>query len=128
MISLVQNMFAAFGRGDIGYIVSNVAPDCRWVAPKGDLPYSGEYHGPAGAAEFFRKPDATEEFTAFEPLSYFENSEGDVVALGREESVSKLTGKKASSTWAMLFKIRDGKVTYWEPYVDTAAYVRAHAA
>jgi ketosteroid isomerase-like protein len=125
-VELVQNLYAAFGRGDIAYILEHIAPDCTWVAPGEGIPNAGVYRGPEGAGEFFRRLAASEQVTAFEPREYFSDGQGNVVALGSEACTSLLTGKQAKTNWAMVFRIRDGKVTTWESYYDTAAYYLAH--
>jgi uncharacterized protein len=125
-VDLIRSVFHAFGRGDIAYILASLTPDCEWVCP-GEAPYSGTYTGPEGAAEFFQKLAASEQITLFEPSEYFTNGD-DVIALGYEEGRSIATGKSAVSHWAMLFRVRDGKVSRWQHYYDTAAYARAHQA
>jgi len=121
---LVRSLFEAFGRRDIPFILDRVAADCRWICP-GEMPYSGSYTGPAGAAEFFQKLSAGEEITRFEPGEYFTNGD-DVVVLGYEEARALSTGKTAASHWAMIFRVRGGKVTHWQQHFDTGAYARAY--
>jgi hypothetical protein len=123
---LVRSLFDAFSRGDIAEILANVTPDCVWICP-GECPYSGSYTGPEGAGAFFQKLGATEQITVFEPREYFTNG-NDVMVLGYEEGRSIATGKTATSHWAMLFRVRDGKVSHWQSHFDTAAYARAHHA
>jgi hypothetical protein len=44
------------------------------------------------------------------------------VAFGNMTAASKLTGKLASSDWAMHFKFNDeGKLIYYQDFFDTAA-------
>jgi ketosteroid isomerase-like protein len=125
-VDLIRSTFEAFGRGDIAYILANLTPDCTWICP-GELPYSGAYTGPAGAGEFFQKLGATEQITVFEPREYFTSGD-DVMVLGYEEGRSIATGKTVTSHWAMLFRVRNGKVSHWQTHFDTAAYARAHQA
>ena len=52
---LVQSLFAAFGRGDIDFILSHIAEDATWNSPgPSAIPSAGRYSGPAGVADFFR--------------------------------------------------------------------------
>ena len=46
-LSVVQNVYAAFGRGDIPALLDALAPDVRWevVGRKGDYPTFGVRHG-----------------------------------------------------------------------------------
>ena len=124
-VELVQSLYEAFGRGDIPFILSHIADDCQWISPGEGIPAAGAYVGPAGAGEFFQRLGGSEEFTRFEPREFFTKGD-DVVALGFEECRSRATGKTMSTNWAMLFRVRDGKVVYWEAFYDTSTYAIAH--
>jgi ketosteroid isomerase-like protein len=124
-VGLVRSLYEAFGRGDIAYILEHVAADCRWVAPGEGIPNAGTYTGPEGAGEFFRKLNKSEQVLGFEPKEFFANGD-DVVVLGTEQCKAIATGKGMSTNWAMLFRVRDGKIAYWESFYDTEAYARAH--
>lgn len=125
-IELVKELYAAFGRGDIAYILGNLTDDCQWIAAGDGIPNSGRYTGPAGAAQFFGKLADTEEVTRFEPREFFTNEAGDVVAHGFEECRIKANGRMVTTNWMMLFRIRNGKVSHFETFYDTAAYAAAH--
>src|SRR5262249_38664092 len=126
-LELVQSLYEAFGRGDIEFILSRVAENCRWIAPGDGIPTAGAYAGPAGAGEFFRRLSDTETVVRFEPREFFVKGD-DVVVLGYEECRVNRTGKTAATSWAMLFRVRDGQVIGFESFYDTAAYLRAHQA
>ncbi len=123
---LVQSLYDAFGRGDIPFILERIAPDCRWIAPGEGIPNAGSYNGPEGVAQFFQRLASSENVTAFEVKEYFENG-NSVVALGSEACTVIATDKPAHTDWAMLFRVQDGKVTMWQSYYDTSAYMTAHA-
>jgi ketosteroid isomerase-like protein len=124
-LELVQNLFAAFGKGDVQFILDHVADDCRWVAPGEGIPASGVHIGPAGVGHFFQTLVATEQITLFEPRNYFQKGD-EVVVLGAEEMQVIKTGKRAATNWVMVFGVSDAKVTRFEMFFDTAAYARAH--
>ena len=124
-VDLVKDLYAAFGRGDIGYILSHLSPDCEWINAGEGIPSAGSYTGPAGVAEFFQKLDAAEEVTRFEPREFFTNGD-DVVAYGYEECRIKANGNTVSTNWMMLFRVSGGKVTRWESFYNTSAYAIAH--
>ncbi|MBL8215453.1 MAG: nuclear transport factor 2 family protein [Bryobacterales bacterium] len=126
-LELIQDLYAAFGRGDTGYILEHLSDDCRWVSPGEGLPNAGVFEGKAGAAQFFERLAASEDITRFEVREFFVNGDS-VVALGHEECRSKLTGRTAQTNFAMLFRVREGKVTNFEGFFDTAAYARMHQA
>lgn len=124
-IDFVKSLYDAFGRGDIPFILSRLSPDCKWIATGEGLPSAGTYTGPEEIAGFFRKIDEHEVVTRFEPLQFF--TDGDDVAVhGYEEVRVKSNGATVGSNWMMLFRVRDGLLTHWEGFNDSAAYARAH--
>lgn len=123
---LVENLYAAFTRGDIPFILDHISPDCRWSAPGTGIPNAGHYTGPAGVAEFFQRLAASENVTRFEVKEYFTNG-NSVIAIGSEACTIISNGKQAETDWAMLFRIENGKVTEWQSFYDTSAYMLAHS-
>jgi len=124
-VELVQSLYQAFGRGDVAYITERVTPDCEWVSAGEGLPYAGTFRGPQGVAEFFRKLVLNENITHFEPREFY--SSGDnVVVLGSEACTVVSTGKPVKTNWCMVFRIRAGKVAYWECQFDTLSYYKAY--
>ena len=64
------------------------------------------------------------EFTNFEPRSFI--SEGDkVVAAGYFAGKARATGKVFESDWAMIWTVREGKVTHYQAYADTNNIAKA---
>lgn len=55
-ISLVQDLYAAFARGDVSTILSACAPDVDWrlVGRKDDYPTFGAWQGPGEVEKFFQ--------------------------------------------------------------------------
>jgi ketosteroid isomerase-like protein len=123
----VANMYQAFGRGDIPYILSHVANDCKWTgAGEGSLPQGGTYTG-KDAVNFFIRLGEGAEFNAFNPVSINNINDDEVVAFGNMTATSKITGKKVTSDWAMHWKFNDeGKVVYFQDFFDTAAAWKAN--
>jgi ketosteroid isomerase-like protein len=67
----------------------------------------------------------SETFTKFEPTEYI--AEGDkVVVLGEFDVNVTATGKSYSSDWVHVMTVKDGKVTAFREYFDTAAANHAH--
>ena len=64
------------------------------------------------------------EFNEFAPREMIE--QGDtVVVLGTLSGRAKKTGKSVKNEWAHVFKYKQGKVVYFQEYIDTAADVLA---
>ncbi len=123
----VANMYEAFRRGDIPYILSHVADDCKWIGSgEGSLPQGGTYIG-KDAVNFFIRLGESEEFNEFNPVSINNINDNEVVAFGNMTATSKNTGKKVTSDWAMHWKFNEeGKVVYFQDFFDTAAAWKAN--
>ena len=123
----VAKIYEAFGRGDISYILSQIADNCKWVAAgEGSLTQGGTYTG-KDVVNFFNRMLEKEEFNAFNPVSINNINDNEVAAFGSMVVTSKVTGRKVSSEWAMHWKFNDeSKVVYFQNFFDTAAVYIAH--
>ena len=126
-VQVVQGAYAAFGRGDVQGLLDVVSDDVDWHGVNGAdslIPWGTRVTDKAGVASFFKELDAACEFQTFEPREFF--SQGDkVVALGYYLGRSKETGRTFSSEWAMVFTVRNGKVTKFREYTDSFGVVSA---
>lgn len=124
---LVQECFKDFTDGNIPALLDNLADNVKWntPGPKSILPWAGNREGKASVGEFFSKLDKETTFTRFEAKEFIENGD-KVVALGIMEGTSKRTGKSSQSEWAMIFTVRNGKITKFQEYSDTYAAVQAY--
>jgi ketosteroid isomerase-like protein len=123
---VVQEMYAAFGRGDIPGVLDTLADDIEWrIAGPSELAYAGLHRGRDEVAKFFGVLGQAAEFEVFEPREYF--ARGDkVVVLGHERQRVKATGRVVETEWAMVFTLRAGKIARFQDYVDTHEVVAAH--
>jgi len=118
----VANLYAAFGRGDIPFIVKHIDDNCKWIgAGEGFLPQGGNYKGKE-ALNFFMKLNEAVEFKSFNPLAIHHIGDAEVVAFGNMSGAAKNTGKVSSSDWVMHWKFNEeGRVIYFHDFHDTAA-------
>jgi len=126
-ISVVQEVYGAFGRGDIPAILGKLAPDVVWAVEgrEGDYPTFGTRHGPEGALAFFQALGVTEDITAFEPETF--HPSGDAVLVqGRIGLTLKANGKTLDYPWVHIFTVRDGMVANFRELYDTALVVEAY--
>jgi ketosteroid isomerase-like protein len=122
---IVRGIYAAFGEGRIGDIVARMADSTTFIQPGGrDIPWAGTYRTPAEVEGFFGKLADAVEVTDFTPREYVEQ-DGVVVALGVWAGVARRTGKPFDSSWAMIWKLRDGKVWFYEALEDTDTIAEA---
>jgi len=124
---VVQDAYAAFGRGDIPGVIANLADDVVWNGVYGagpHVPTSGERRGKAAVSEFFGQVAANVNFLKFEPREFV--ATGDkVVALGHYTATTP-TNRTFDSDFAMVFTLRDGKVTHFQEFTDSAAINAAY--
>lgn len=125
-VQVVQQIYQAFGRGDVPAILAATDEDgvMYHPGPAGVLPWARPYRGHQEWGEFFKTLGETVDVEAFEPKEFL--AQGDaVVALGSYRMKAKRTGGSFGSEWAMVWRFRDGKVTEVRVYEDTAAMVTA---
>ena len=125
---LVLSLYAAFGRGDVEYILDRVNDDVEWITEGPDvIPYCGKLHGKAGVLGFFHALGATQ--TDQKLTTDKVVAQGDSVAtFGRYAATVTSTGRRADSAVAHLFTIRDGKVSLFLDFFDSAAFASAYTA
>ena len=120
-LDVVQQAYAAFGRQDIPALLKFVAEKVDWkeICP-GSLPYSGLRRTPPEVGQFFADIGEAEDITTFEPREFIEAGE-NVTVLGYLEGFARDTNQKFQSEWVHVFSVRNGKITRWRGFTDTAA-------
>ena len=121
-IETVKTIYEAFGRGDINFILDQLAEDVVWegwadnYGQKTGVAWLQERRGREGAAEFF-KIAATMEVNRFEVLSILEgeNQIAAEVIIG-----CKYFLDEEMHLWNFN---KEGKVTRLRHYVDTAKHI-----
>lgn len=130
--ALIQTMYAAFGRGDVQAILDQLAPDVEWTLDgPAIIPYTGKKVGHAQVLTFFQALATTQDQPKLTIDRYIAQGD-DVATIGRFSATVKATGKRFDCAVAHVFTIRNGKITKFLDFVDTAqmadAYVSASAA
>ncbi|MGJ9419095.1 nuclear transport factor 2 family protein [Massilia sp. CMS3.1] len=122
---LVMESYQLFQIGDIPHLLERCHDDALWIEPEAEnIPFAGKHKGKAEIAQFFRQLDAGAQALRFIPKDFI--AEGDkVVVTGEATWLAKSTGRSYDSPWVHVFTLRDGKVSRFESYHDTAAGERA---
>jgi hypothetical protein len=119
-IEFVQNLFAAFGRGDIGYVIDAHADDVVSESPvsrTSTVPWAGTRTGREGLVEYFETMAAYVRPEAFQEVAFA--ASGDrVVVEGSNAGTVLATGERYDHDWVMVFTIRDGKVARFRHFYD----------
>lgn len=117
----VQEIYEAFGRGDVPAILDRLDDAVEWEygTQPGEVPWLQPRHGKAGAAEFFASL-AGLEFHNFVPKAILEG-DGLVVALVDVDATVKATGKRfVEEDEVHLWHFNDaGRVVRFRHRVDT---------
>ena len=127
-VDVVQETYEAVGRGDIPALLDLLTDDVEWTLQGPSvIPFAGTRRGREGVAEFFSLVGETLEFEQFEPREFV--VQGDTVAvLGYERSLIKSTGRTLEQEWAHVYTLRDGKISKFRAFEDTAVLVVAFDA
>ncbi len=120
-LDVVQGMYAAFARGDIGAVLAAFSPDIVWNEAENNLQFvdGNPYLGPQAVLEgvFMR---LGEDFDGFAVVPERYIAEGDsVVMCGRYSATAKATGLPVNPQAVHVWTLRDGKATVFQQHVDT---------
>jgi uncharacterized protein len=120
-IKTIEQVYDAFGRGDVAAILDVVTDDVNWGSETASTvaPWYGARHGKDGVAKFFADFGAAMEVQEFTPLSLAANDR-DVFALVRLRSTSRATGRSVAMDLHHVFTFREGKISYYRGTEDTA--------
>jgi uncharacterized protein len=126
-VKTVQEIYGAFGRGDVPAILERLSEAIEWEqgGNANDIPWLQPRRGRAGVQEFFGSLQQLD-FPKFEPKAFAETG-NLVVALVDVELVVKKTGKKVVENDEVHLWWFDsaGRITRFRHRVDTLAQHRA---
>lgn len=123
---VVRQAYNNFKTGNINALLNLLADDVDWRLPAiKNVPFAKRFQGRAGVGQFFAGVGENQEVIRFEPKEFI--SEGDKVAvIGHYEWRVKSTGKNFEGDWVHVFTVRNGKVTAFLEFTDTAAAAAAY--
>jgi len=129
-VDLVQGLYGAFAQGDVPTVVGGMDADIHWREAEGN-PYQ-----PSGAAwvgadaiveNLFMKLATEWDGFSVHPGQY--HDAGDTVVVeGRYTGKYLATGTAVDSQYCHVFKFKDGKVTSFQQFTDTAQFQKAMGA
>ena len=120
-LNAVQQAYEAFGRQDIPAFLNLVADEVDWKAVgPASLPHCSLRRNPAEVADFFIDLGSVEALSVFEPREFIEAGE-NVTVLGYLEGYAFDTNQKFQSEWAHVITVRNGKITRWRGFSNSAA-------
>ena len=124
--AFVQSLYAAFGRGDIPFILSHADASIDWNSNDSAavVPWGGARRGRREVQTFFDTLADKLEFEIFDPRRFAADG-GLVFVQGRTVAKVKATGRRFEIQWVHLFTIADGRVKRFEEFYDTAGITPA---
>jgi ketosteroid isomerase-like protein len=129
-LAVVKGVYEAFGRGDIEFILDQIADDCSWESwldnhgQNAGIPPMQPRHGRAGVAEFFDYV-ATMQIQDFQVLDMLASDRKVVVEV--QITIAMPDGASLTDEELHLYTLNDqGKVTRMRHYVDTAKQIKAY--
>jgi hypothetical protein len=129
-VTLLKSLYEAFGRGEIPAVLGAMSPDIKWHEAEGN-PYqpSGEpWVGPdAVLNELFMRLGTEWDGFAVQPKTFYAASD-HVIVEARYSGTYKKTGKSIDAQVCHVWDVKDGKVTKFQQYVDTAQLQKAMGA
>jgi hypothetical protein len=131
-LRIVQDMYAAFGRGDIGFVLDQIDDDCDGFCVVSDTPTGVPWHlgatrGKAGAVQYFEALASSVDHELFEQRDFAATGE-EVYATVRLVQQVRATGKTIEQPEAVHhWTFRNGKVVRCRVLEDTAATRAAFA-
>ena len=123
---VVRKLYAALGQGDMAAVIAIMAPDIVWNEAENFL-YADRnpYIGPEAIfAGVFARIGADFENFATTPGEFIDGGD-TIVAPMRYTGVFKATGKAIDLQAAHVWRVKDGKITHFQQYIDTLAASRA---
>jgi len=123
-IQLIQEHFAAFGRGDLQSALNMVADTVDWQSPvtrnrPAEITWAAPCHSREEVKQFFQDLSEKVQPEKFE-ITGFIAQDDKVVVEGHNRGKIKSTGKSYEHDWVMVFTLRDGQIVNHRHYYDTA--------
>ncbi len=129
-LAVVGGIYEAFGRGDIDFILGQIADDCAWESwldnhgQKAGIPPMQPRRGRAGVAEFFAYV-ATMQIQGFQVLDMLASERQVVVEV--QISIGLADGGSITDEELHMYSLNDeGKINRMRHYVDTAKQIKAY--
>ena len=119
-LNIVQDFYAALGRGDVAAVLGLLDPQVEWTEAERFPYYSGTWHGPQAVLDNLLKRLAQDWHDFSATANDFVVEGNRVVSFGVYAGMYKRTGKSIAAPFAHLWTVRDGKITSFLMYTDTA--------
>ena len=121
-VRLLKDLYEAFGRGDIPTVLGSMSPDIRWHMAESNpyMPSGGAWFGPEAVLNniFMKLGTEWDGFTVH--TTSFHGGADSVIVEARYTGTYKATGKTIDAQVCHVWEVKDGKLTRFQQYLDTA--------
>ena len=126
--TILDAWYAGLRSGMASAIRDVATPDIRiwWNGPPDLVPWAGEHNGAEAAIAFFATVSAHLEVVSTTATERIETPDAVIVFLDTHWRV-KANGNEIRAKALNIFRFRDGRVSGYEVYPDSASFVRALA-
>lgn len=121
---VVKRHYEASDRGDLDGMMADIGPETRWTEAEG-FPCAGTYVGREAIIQgvFVVLGDKFDGFSF--TLERLLDAGTTAIGLGSYKATSKETGKSFTARVAHVWDVKNGKVTRFEQFTDTAIVANA---
>jgi ketosteroid isomerase-like protein len=121
-LALLKNLYAEFGRGNIPAVLGTMSPNIKWYSAEGN-PYQlsgAPWVGPDAILNNLFMKIGTDWDTFVVHPKAFHDAGNSVIVEVRYTGTVKATGKSVDAQACHIWDVRDGKITKFQQYLDTA--------
>ena len=127
-VKVVQEAYDAFIQGDADKLLAAMDDDIDWhISGPDSIPFAGRCRGKGEVRAALQKAFATLKHQQPEVRDVI--AQGDTVTvIGHERGQCSANDKGYESYWIHVFRLKDGKISRFREYLDTAALKDAFTA
>jgi uncharacterized protein len=118
-LATVRRLYAAFDQHDGETVRGLFAPDIEWIQNEG-FPGGGRYVGADAVLNNVLAKFRTEWTSWQAVVTEWMDAGHAIVALGEYRGTHRATGKSTVAAFAHVYEVRDGRITRFRQFTDTA--------
>lgn len=126
-VQLVQKFYSALSVGDIPTILTVLDSNLEWTEAERFPYYGGTWDRPQAVIDHLLVPLSRDWDNFSVNVDDFIAQDNRVVAFGTYSGTYKPTGHSMSSPFAHVWNARDGRLSYFRQFTDTAKVLEALA-
>ena len=124
-VQLVQKFYSALSVGDIPTILTVLDSNLEWTEAERFPYYGGTWDRPQAVIDNLLVPLGRDWDNFSANVDDYISEDNRIVAFGTYSGTYKPTGHSMSSPFAHVWKARDGRLSHFTQYTDTAKVLEA---